>query len=411
MKVLHLYDEHYRVGMGQGSVSSIVFSLARATAANGHDVTVLERQWRGLSKYEESEGVAFRRFRLPIGSNREGEEIPYREIRNPVGIARLLADRAHFAVKLRRYLSGADFDVLHVHLPFTANVLIHLLPEIRERTVYTAHVGEEKTRFDIGANSGAPLPMKLLTPDLHLMKRVARSVVLNDGAQTVLERKGIENTEVVPNGVSVSEFEVEAAKVARVMEEYALGGIVVLFVGTITPQKGIDVLVEAATLVAERDVGAVNFLLVGDDALDENYAERVKDDVRTNGLGDTVEFAGYVPFEDLRALYAAADIFVLPSREEGMPMVLLEALAAGAPLVGTDVGGIPMLIEDGANGALVEPEDPEELADRILALADDSRKRRRMGERSREIAEARYGWDAIAERYLDVYEEVKSAAS
>ncbi|MFN3804845.1 MAG: glycosyltransferase [Pyrobaculum sp.] len=99
---------------------------------------------------------------------------------------------------------------------------------------------------------------------------------------------------------------------------------------------------------------------------------------------------------------------MLPSLEEGFGIVLTEALAAGKPLVGSRVGGIPMQIRDGWNGFLVEPANSKELADRILYLVENEEIRREMGENSRKLAREEFSWEKITERYLDVYREVVS---
>jgi len=406
MRICHLYDEHYQVGIGQGSVSSIVFYLARATAAKGHDVTVFERRWGGLPSRETCEGVTFRRFDLPIGSDQQGVEIPYQEIQHPTGLLGLLADRTHLGVKLARHLRRTDFDVLHVHLPFTANVLMHVLPSVRSKTVYTAHVGEEKKRFNLGEDEEKPLPLRYFSPDIHLMKRVAKAVVLNDRLQSRLEQQKDLDVTVIPNGIDLDEFPVSSNETARVKEKYEFDTPSVMFTGTITPQKGVEVLVKAAKIVEENTDREVTFLLVGNDELDEEYANRVKEYVRTNGLEDTVRLTGYVPYEDLKALYTACDIFVLPSYEEGMPMVLLEALASGKPLVGSDIGGIAMQVEDSSNGYLVTPGDEKMIAEHIRLLVEDEQRRQEMGEMSRQLAEDRFKWSNIVDQYLSVYHEL-----
>ena len=119
-----------------------------------------------------------------------------------------------------------------------------------------------------------------------------------------------------------------------------------------------------------------------------------------------VRFTGFIPYEDLKALYSACDIFVLPSFEEGFGIVLTEALASGKPLIGTKVGGIPMQRRDGWNGFLVEPGNEKQLAEKIKYLMDHPEEREIMGRNSRKLAEEEFDWKKITERYLEVYEWV-----
>jgi glycosyltransferase involved in cell wall biosynthesis len=122
--------------------------------------------------------------------------------------------------------------------------------------------------------------------------------------------------------------------------------------------------------------------------------------------GVNAKFTGFVPYEDLKALYSVCDVFVLPSLEEGQPLVLLEAMASGKPLIGSKVGGISMQIRDGWNGFLVEPGNEKQLAEKIRYLVDNEGGRIKMGRNSRKLAEEVFSWEKITERYLEVYEEV-----
>ena len=178
-----------------------------------------------------------------------------------------------------------------------------------------------------------------------------------------------------------------------------------MFAGTITPRKGVDRLVKAAEMVL-RDHKDVTFLLVGNLKLDEEFVNRVVKYVKDKGLNRNIRFTGFVPYEDLKALYSACDIFVLPSFGEGDPIALKEALASGKPLVGSNVGGIPMQIRDGWNGFLVEPGNERQLAEKIRYLIENEEERERMGKNSRKLAEEEFSWEKITDRYVEVYENI-----
>jgi len=268
---------------------------------------------------------------------------------------------------------------------------------------YFAHIGEERKRFAF--DSSAPLALKLFSPDLYLMKRVRKSVVLNEPLKEKLVKKGIpeERLEVIPNGVNVEDFDVSEEEVERVKKKYGLEGIVVMFAGTITPRKGVFELMKAAEILNRKDV---LFLVVGNLDLDREYSQRVMEYARSKGIN--AKFTGFVPYEDLKALYSACDIFVLPSLEEGHGIVLTEAMASGKPLIGSNVGGIPMQIRDGWNGFLVEPGDEKLLAEKIEYLIENEEERVRMGKNSKKLAKEEFDWEKIAEKYLKVYEDIKN---
>jgi glycosyltransferase involved in cell wall biosynthesis len=403
MKIIHVYDGHERVLPGEGSVPTVVYYIAKYTAKKGHDVTVLERKWTRTDYQDEVDKIKFVRFDLNICSNISNKEIVYDQIRKPIGALRFISDRFMFALKTNEYLKKDEFDILHVHLPFAANILVNINRKLSSRVVYTAHIGEERKRFAF--DSSVPLALKLFSPDLYLMKRVRKSVVLNESLKEKLVKKGIarERLEVIPNGINVEDFNVSKEENQRIREKYGLvEGMTVMFAGTVTPRKGVLQLIRAGEIL---NLGKkVLFLIVGNLNLDREYAQKVVEYAKIKGVN--AKFTGFVPYKDLKALYSACDIFVLPSFEEGQPIVLLEAMASGKPLIGSKVGGIPMQIRDGWNGFLVEPKNERQLAEKIKYLIDHSEERGRMGKNSRELAEGEFNWSKIAERYLEVYREV-----
>jgi len=362
---------------------------------------VLERRWAGTNYEEEIDRIKFIRFDLSICSNISNKEVVYDQIRKPMGVLRFIFDRFVFALESNRYIKQNDFDVIHVHLPFASNILINLNRELKDKIVYTAHIGEEKKRFAL--DSSAPMALKIFSPDLYLMKRVRKSVVLNEPLKRKLIEKGIpeEKLEVIPNGVSVEDFELSKEEVERVRKKYGLEGVVVMFAGTVTPRKGVFELIRAAEILNNKDV---LFLIVGNLNLDRDYAQKVMEYARIKGIN--AKFTGFVPYEDLKALYSACDVFVLPSFEEGDPIALKEAMASGKPLIGSNVGGIPMQIKDGWNGFLVEPGNEKQLAEKIGYLIENEEERAMMGKNSRKLAKEEFDWEKIAEKYLRVYESI-----
>lgn len=396
MRVVHVYDGHERVHCGRGSVPDVVWNNARYTAAAGHDVRVLERQWQGLGPRATHEGVEFRRLRLPTGSREPWTDVPYEQVGDPVGTARLLVDRTAFALAALRRLP-ADTDVVHVHLPFAANVLVTVAPWLRDRMVYTAHLGETEKR----------VTEPRFSPDAYLASRVARTVALNPGMRDAFVERGVPASQlsVVPNGVDTGRFDdVPADRQAAVGDRYDLSDrTVALFVGTVTPRKGVTDLVAAAgRAVGDREDVAV--VVAGNLELDPAYVDEVRTAVADEGLEETVTLTGFVPEGDLRALYALADVFVLPSHEEGSSVAVTEALAAGLPVVATDIPGIEQQVDHGTHGLLCAPGDVDALAANLERLLDDEVRTdfaAATHDRARELS-----WPSVTERLLSVYREV-----
>ena len=117
-----------------------------------------------------------------------------------------------------------------------------------------------------------------------------------------------------------------------------------------------------------------------------------------------VFFVGEV--SDATDYYAAMDVFVLPSRYEGLPNAVIEAAVAGRAIIATDVGGVSEIIRNDENGCVVPPEDVGRMSQALVALLDDGELRRRLGECARDTAQSRYARDAMVDAYLRVYEDV-----
>lgn len=178
----------------------------------------------------------------------------------------------------------------------------------------------------------------------------------------------------------------------------------ILFFGNIIPEKGIDTLVDAIPIVRRR-VPDVTLLVAGDGRLPKRsrrVIERYADHFEIHDH--------FVPNERVGEFFSRAALVALPYRdrdggEKGHSGVLSTAHSFGKPVVATDAGDFPDLVEGADCGLVVPPEDPRELADAIVSVLEDDDRRRRMGERSAERA-ASLSWDAIAEKHLDLYERV-----
>jgi glycosyltransferase involved in cell wall biosynthesis len=170
-----------------------------------------------------------------------------------------------------------------------------------------------------------------------------------------------------------------------------------LFVGRLISRKGADLAIEA---LAEADSTDIELLIAGTGRLGSKLEQLAAD----LGVSDRVNFLGYVPDEDLPLLYSSADVTLFTSNYEGFGLVLLESLASGTPVIGSAVGGIPDLIEDGVSGYIV-PRDPLSFADRIETLHTDREQLATLSETARDIA-GQQTWDHVASDVEEVYERV-----
>jgi len=214
---------------------------------------------------------------------------------------------------------------------------------------------------------------------------------------------------VVPNGVDPAAF---AAGMDRFQARSELGidpgWSVVGMAGSITERKGQYLLLQAATKIVKA-LPRVKFVLVGrtNDARDEEYAAKLRDYVERKGLTENVMFVGWSA--NVPRILGALDLFVLPSSNEGLPRVILEAMAASVPVVATNVGGNPELVIAGQTGILVPPQDPDALAaavERVLCAPETARE---MGRAGRLIVEQHFSLRAAAMGVERVFDQLLPA--
>lgn len=205
---------------------------------------------------------------------------------------------------------------------------------------------------------------------------------------------------IVPNGVDCLKFRPFDGSDKTKQKIGIAGKKCVLFVGRLIPRKGLPFLIEAAEqIVKERK--DVAFVIVGDGSLRSHFVEYLK----KIGLSDYFVFLGDVSDSVLPEIYNCADVFALPSIQEGQGIALLEAQATGKPVVAFDVGAVGETFADGETGLLVRP-DGDKLATAVLDLLSNETLREKMGAKGRVFACTNFSWSTCAEKMLEVYHEV-----
>jgi glycosyltransferase involved in cell wall biosynthesis len=211
-------------------------------------------------------------------------------------------------------------------------------------------------------------------------------------------------TRVIPYGVDLELFRPDASRRAHWRARLGIPAAapLILGVGRMATKKGFQHLVAGLGSLFARVPAAHVVLAGGGDRLEELRAGAAR-------WSGQVHFPGAVLHDTLPDLYRAADLFVLPAvhdakgNVDGLPNVILEAMATGLPVVASDISGIPLAVEEGVSGRLVPEGDAGALAAALIDLAADERKRRSMGAAARRRAERDLSWDAVAERYREAY--------
>lgn len=201
---------------------------------------------------------------------------------------------------------------------------------------------------------------------------------------------------VFPNGVDLSLFAIRDKKVEREKAGWPADKKVILYVGRLSPEKGVDCLLEAARIL-KREQTNITIIVIGGGAEEK----RLKALSETLGLTDTVRFLGEQSPAEINRFLGLADLLCLPSIREGCPNVILEAFASGRPVVGSQVGGIPEMINNGENGFLFRAGDAKDLADAL----DKTLRMNWDTESIRKSVELRT-WHAVSEKYITLYKKV-----
>jgi glycosyltransferase involved in cell wall biosynthesis len=276
--------------------------------------------------------------------------------------------------RFRRLVAHNRFDIVHFHLPYTAalgRLAVLTISAPRPATLYTEHSLWNK-----------------VSPPVKALNRISvsadRSVLaVSDAAYGALPRRLRHRARVVVHGIdqsgprrAMAQREEIRARLRRELD-VPDEDLLVVTVGGLRAEKGYDVLLDAAQLADRRGL-PLHFAVAGDGVLHDELRARHE----ALDLGARFQFLGHR--RDALDLLVAADIFVLPSRQEGLPVVLMEATSIGAPIVATRVGGVPQVVEDGTNGLVVPPGDPEALVTALGRLAADPRLRAHLGRQALE---------------------------
>jgi len=348
-----------------GGDATAVSSLTKVQSRSGHDVHVLTYRAEGIPETDHVHPVG--PAQTPDGMDR-------------IGARRLRGMRA-MRVWSREHLATLGIELVHAHAVDVGSAVVRAAKRERIPILLTCH--------------GVWFPYR---PRWSLLGWVERSLLhqgydaissVDSASVNAIRRAGLPRAFLVPNGVDVSEFR---------MTGLAQSPVRFLFVGRHVYQKGIDVLLEATALVKSRVPEPFVLELAGDGPERQALERRA----RGLGLADTVRFLGSLPRPDLIEAYGRATVFVLPSRFEGFPLALLEAWAAGLPVIASKVGGIPDLCNEG-NAMLVPAGQAEPLADSMISLLRDPIRRESLGAAGRDLVRTQYTWEAIASSYERVY--------
>jgi len=371
-----------------GGIAPHVTELAAALERAGNEVHVFTRMGQGQQQYEVIEGVHYHRCSFDS---------------NPNFIHKMDSMCRSFAYHFfqTENVSG-NFDIIHGHDWMTANALAEIRNARNKKTVFTLH-STEYGRCGNVFHGGQSKDIRNLEwyGGFVADKIITTSETIKKEAEWIYKFEDRKIAEI-PNGISLQKFDgfIDPWKSVKKGHGVGVWDPVCLFVGRMVLQKGADLLLEAIPSVSNAFPDA-KFFFIGDGHMRSGLEQKANQ----LGIQHVTRFPGYVLESDLINFYKACDVVCIPSRNEPFGIVVLEAWAAGKPIVVTH-NGFDFVRHD-VNGLKVDAA-PDSIAWGLKSIFSDLKRAKLMGSNGRKTAEG-FSWDNIARTTMDVYEEVLNA--
>lgn len=376
-----------------GGISPHVYDLSQRLQAKGIEVHVVTKATPNAPDEEtQPSGVQVHRVHLGEEPNDFLHEIQLLNIATDLRVRKLLED----------WRPGGQPTIFHAHDWLSLDAARELKYEYKLPAIATIHATEMGRHGGIHNDTSRYIHEQ----EYWLTYEAWRVIVCSEFMKSEVERTfsvGGEKIDVIFNGVEPEKFEfnwslaekkAQRAKVALPEEK------IVIFVGRFVREKGIQVLLNAANVVLAQEPNT-KFMIVGG-----GNREKLERYTEWAGLKEKVLFTGFMANRSLHQLYRVADVAVFPSLYEPFGIVALEAMAAGAPVVASDAGGLREVVLHDETGTLSFSGDPQSLAWAILKVIRDPLRAEKLSEAARERLGEEFDWDGIADQTKAVYDRV-----
>ena len=353
-----------------GGVNNHILSLSNQFVQRGHRTTILAPSSKPAEEVEGDNLVLIGQpVPLPLSGSWARVSLSFHRNR-----------------QIKRLLDDEEFDVVHMHEPLFPVPPVAALRFSKALNVGTFHAYARRSR---GYRGFRPL-LKRWYGNLH------GKIAVSKPAAELVARYYPGDFKIIPNGIDLAHFSADALPFERFMD----GKLNILFVGRMEMRKGLRFLL-AAFARLKWEYPQLRLIVVGPGRLDA-ASERI--------LGERyvedVEVIGGVPYDDLPRYYRTADIFCSPATGgESFGIVLLEAMAAGTPVLASNIPGYAGVVDNGETGLLFEPKDEVSLANAIVSLMQQPELRARMATKGR-VHVQRFSWDRVASEVLSYYDQL-----
>ena len=377
MKILIITHEYPPIG---GGGANACFNLAKEYIKLGHNITIVTVWFKGLLEEEKNNNLHIIRLKAK------------RKYLEHCGFPEMMDYLWRALMKVDRLQKKVNFDICQVFFAIPSGPVGYYLKK-RYRVPYIIRFGggdipgfQERFRF----------LYKIIAPFEKIIWKNADALVANSQGLKNLalgfyDKKKIE---IITNAVDVKCFyESDKRKSCTNKEE-----IQILFVSRLIERKGLQFILPMLHEISKRSTKNVKLKIVGDGP----YRIELEKIVLNEDLEKYVSFEGQKDKNELLDYYQSSDIFILPSKKEGMPNVVLEAMASGLPIIMTSCEGSKELVQE--NGYAVPL---NQFTEKLICLCNDDILRLKMGERSRQIVKEQFRWEIIAKNYIDLMLKIK----
>jgi phosphatidylinositol alpha-mannosyltransferase len=360
-----------------GGVTNHITNLSEQFRLGGHEVHILAPSADNDAERNLPDFYRIGKTIVPLRSNASVARVTFSLTLGP---------------RVKRLLAETAFDVIHIHEP-----MVPLLPW------YVLRQSKNSDAIKIGtfhASRDTTTVYRTYKPVLrNLIRRLDGRIAVSDAARDFVWENFPDEYRVIPNGIDVDLYRRDISPFPKVPND----AFNVLFVGRLEKRKGFEYLLEAMSTVQRLRVNST-LTVVG--AFTERQLQKAKRAVQGHGL-QNVQFQGFVTEEDKLRYYKSADVFCAPGigGRESQGLVLLEAMAAGTPVIASDLPGYRSLSPDGRAAMFVPSEDPRALARAIMRLMSYPQRASDLRAEGLRAAEA-FSWDGVASRVMDFYREI-----
>jgi glycosyltransferase involved in cell wall biosynthesis len=363
-------------------IGNYVLGLSSEYIKKGHNVTIITRGSSNKTQRDVIEGIEV--IKAPF--------IPFYPFH--VHIHGIFVNRIFKSM-------NESYDIIHIHTPLSPTIKTSL-PIIT--TVHTPMLADTRhlEKVNVEGLMGKVMARFISYPlEQKLLKRSNKIVAVASTVAQELGEYGIDPNEVMVVGNGVDEKVFVPKQNNNKYDKYDR---YILFTGRLALRKGLFDLIECGRYVCKK-YPDVSFIIPGKG----NLSNKLQNRVREIGLQDRFKFIGFVDREELIQLYQNATVYVCPSHYEGLPTVLLEAMACGCPVVATGISGNLDVISPNKNGIMIPSKSPKKMANAVSLLLDNDKTREKIGLAARKTIEERYTWDKISNVMLRCYESLIEA--